>query len=144
MLSQLNAHQSKSGKRVGRGPASGKGKTSGRGMNGQNSRPGKKFYVGFEGGQTRLAKRVPKLRGFHNPTKKHYTIVKISQLNQFEAGTVITKAELLTARLINSSDAPVKLLADGDLDRALSIQVDRASRSAEDKVVRAGGSVITL
>ena len=115
----------KNRKRVGRGPASGTGKTSGRGMNGQKSRAGGGKGSGFEGGQTPLARRLPKLPGFKNINHVEYLPVNVSRLDEkFEAGDVVD-GESLKAKGINKhADALVKVLGDGDLTTALTVKVD--------------------
>jgi large subunit ribosomal protein L15 len=129
-------------KRIGRGPASGTGKTSGRGLNGQLSRAGGGKGAGFEGGQTPLARRLPKLPGFRNPNRVEYVPVNVSRLEEkFEAGSVVDGETLKAAGIIKNSDAPVKILGDGDITKALTIKVDKISASAKAKIEAAGGKV---
>ena len=112
-------------KRVGRGPASGTGKTSGRGMNGQKSRAGGGKGVGFEGGQTPLARRLPKLPGFKNINHVEYLPVNVSRLDEkFEAGDVVDGESLKAKGIIKHADALVKVLGDGDLTKALTVKLD--------------------
>jgi large subunit ribosomal protein L15 len=129
-------------KRVGRGPASGTGKTAGRGLNGQLSRAGGGKGAGFEGGQTPLARRLPKLPGFRNPNRVEYAPVNVSRLNEkFEAGSVVDGETLKAAGIIKSADIPVKVLGDGEITKALTIKVDKISASAKAKIEAAGGKV---
>ncbi len=129
-------------KRVGRGPGSGLGKTAGRGMNGQNSRSGGGKGPGFEGGQTPLARRLPKLPGFTNINRVEYIPVNVSRLEEkFEAGDVVDGESLKTKRIIKHADDLVKVLGDGELTKALTVKVDKVSKSAQAKIEAAGGKV---
>lgn len=128
-------------KRVGRGPGSGTGKTAGRGHKGKGARSGGNTPAGYEGGQMPLQRRLPK-RGFHNPFRRRYTIVKVGQLERFEEGSVVDAAVLVAAGLVRARK-PVKLLAQGALTRKLTIKVDKASQAARALVLAAGGSVET-
>ncbi|MDR0880834.1 MAG: 50S ribosomal protein L15 [Clostridioides sp.] len=129
----------KSRKRLGRGTATGQGKTSGRGQKGQNSRSGGGVRVGFEGGQMPLARRLPK-RGFTNIFKKQYNEINVATLNKFEDGTEVT-AELLkssgTIRKIEKNG--IKILGEGNLERALTVKAAKFTASAEEKIQKAGG-----
>ncbi|MFA5527728.1 MAG: 50S ribosomal protein L15 [Peptostreptococcales bacterium] len=125
-------------KRKGRGPSSGLGKTSGRGSNGQNSRSGGGTRPGFEGGQMPLYRRIPK-RGFTNIFKKQWTLVNIEDLNLFEENTVITPELLIEAGLIKKVVDGVKVLGDGELNKKLTIQANKFSKSAVEKIESAGG-----
>ena len=127
-------------KRVGRGPGSGLGKTAGRGHKGARSRSGYSAKPGFEGGQMPLHRRLPK-RGVTNIFKKTYTIVSLRDLDRFEAGTTVDHQALAEAGLIKSADTPVKILANGEISKPLTIDLDKVSRSAAEKIVAAGGSV---
>lgn len=132
----------KNRKRVGRGPASGHGKTAGRGMNGQLSRSGGGKRPGFEGGQTPLAMRLPKLPGFRNPRRIEYTAVNVERLERkFEDGTVIDGAALKAARITKSEFEPVKVLGNGELTKKFTVKVDKVSASAQAKIEAAGGKV---
>jgi len=126
--------------RVGRGLGSGLGKTSGRGHKGQNSRSGGGTRPGFEGGQKTLYQRLPK-RGFTNIFRTEYSEVNVSALNRFENGTVVTPELLLETGAIKKIKAGVKLLGNGELEKALTVQVNAASKTAIDKVTAAGGKV---
>jgi len=128
--------------RVGRGPGSGNGKTSGRGHKGQKSRSGSKSTRGFEGGQMPLQRRVPKV-GFTNIFKKRYALLKVSDLNRFKAGDVIDEALLLESGLIKKTLDGVKILGDGEIDRSLTLKVQKVSKSATVKIEAAGGKVET-
>ena len=132
----------KSRKRVGRGNGSGYGGTSGRGMNGQASRAGGTKGPGFEGGQTPLAMRLPKLPGFRNINRKEYLPVNVARLEEkFEAGETVDKEALVAKGIIKHADALVKVLGDGEITKALTIKVDKVSASAQAKIEAAGGKV---
>ena len=129
-------------KRVGRGPGSGKGKTAGRGMNGQLSRSGGGKRAGFEGGQTPLARRLPKLPGFTNINRVEYVPVNVKMLEErFEAGDVVDHESLVAKNIIKNYEDLVKVLGDGDLTKALTVKVDKVSASAQAKIEAAGGKV---
>lgn len=123
-------------KRVGRGNSSGLGKTSGRGQKGQKARS--KVRVGFEGGQTPLFKRLPKL-GFTNVNKTAYAIVNLETLNKFEDGTEVTPELLLEERLINNVKDGVKVLAKGELEKSLTVKAQKFSVAAKEAIEAAGG-----
>ena len=127
-------------KRVGRGPGSGLGKTCGRGQKGQKSRSGGGIPAWFEGGQMPLQRRLPK-RGFFNPFAKKIAQVNVGQLERFEAGSVVDVAALVASGLVTKVGDGVKLLGNGDLDRALTLKVHRVSAGARAKVEAAGGTV---
>ncbi len=132
----------KNRKRVGRGNGSGYGKTAGRGLNGQLSRAGGGKRPGFEGGQTPLAMRLPKLPGFRNFNRVEYLPVNVSRLEEkFEAGDVVNGDTLKEKGIIKHSDALVKVLGDGELTKALTVAVDKVSASAKAKIEAAGGKV---
>lgn len=132
----------KARKRVGRGPASGTGKTAGRGMNGQKSRSGGGKGAGFEGGQTPLARRLPKLPGFTNPNHQDYVAVNVSRLEaKFEAGETVDSNSLVEKGIIKHSTDLVKVLGDGEIKKALTVKVDKVSASAKEKIEAAGGKV---
>ncbi len=129
-------------KRVGRGKAAGQGKTAGRGTKGYLARHNTR--LGFEGGQVPLQRRVPKLKGFKNPTKVEFEVVNVERLGQlFDAGAEVTP-EVLVARRVVRAGRPVKLLGRGELDRSLTVRVHAASASATAKVEQAGGTVTIL
>lgn len=130
----------KQNKRLGRGPGSGHGKTAGRGHKGYKSRSGSGVKPGFEGGQMPLQRRLPK-RGFKNIFKKEYTLVSLSQLDGLEASEVITVDVLVAAGLVKK-DRLVKVLANGDITKAINVQVDKISKGAKEKIEAAGGSIV--
>jgi large subunit ribosomal protein L15 len=130
----------KAKKRIGRGPGSGFGKTAGRGHKGARSRSGYKAKPGFEGGQMPLHRRLPK-RGFTNIFKKEYSIVSLSDLDRFDADAVVDRDALFAAGLIKKKDAFVKILANGEISKAVTLDVDKISQGARDKVIAAGGTV---
>ncbi|MCL2563462.1 MAG: 50S ribosomal protein L15 [Oscillospiraceae bacterium] len=125
-------------KRKGRGPGSGNGKTAGRGHGGQNSRSGGGVRVGFEGGQMPLARRLPK-RGFNNIFAKPFVSVNVSALEQFENGTTVTVQSLIDVGLISKPKHGLKILANGDLTKKLTVQASAFSESAKAKIEAAGG-----
>ena len=130
-------------KRVGRGSSSGLGTTAGKGNKGQQSRSGKSGpYVGFEGGQMPLYRRIAH-RGFSNyPFKKEYAVVNVEILEQkFAAGETVNKTSLIEKGLIKASAKLVKVLGDGELTKSLTVDVDKVSASAKAKIEKAGGSV---
>ena len=129
-------------KRVGRGPGSGKGKTAGRGENGQLSRAGGGKRAGFEGGQTPLARRLPKLPGFTNINRVEYVPVNVKTLEErFEAGETVDRDSLIEKGVIKKYEKLVKVLGDGELTKALTVKVDKVSKTAQAKIEAAGGKV---
>jgi len=126
--------------RVGRGIGSGNGKTSGRGHKGQLSRSGGGVRVGFEGGQMPLVRRIPK-RGFVNIFKKEYSLVNLKDLEDFEAGTVITPELLRESGKIKKIKDGVKILGEGKITKPLIVRVNAVSQSARAKIEAAGGKV---
>ena len=125
-------------KRVGRGPGSGLGKTSGRGQKGQKARSGGSINPVFEGGQLPLYRRLPK-RGFTNARfKVTYATINLSDLNVFEDGTVVTPALLKEKRIIKKDLDGVKVLGNGNLERKLTIQANKFSTSALEKIKESG------
>ena len=127
-------------KRVGRGYGSGNGVTSGRGHKGQKSRSGFKRKRGFEGGQMPLHRRLPK-RGFFNPFRVEYAVVNLDTLGErFEAGTVVTPELLCERGIVRSKRKPIKVLARGELDRALTVKAHKFSGRAAEKIQAAGGT----
>ena len=142
MLNELkpNPGARHSKKRVGRGQASGQGKTAGRGSKGQNSRSGGGVRPGFEGGQLPLFMRIPK-RGFNNVNRKEYAIVNVSDLNQFEEGTVVTPELLIEKKLVKKVYSGIKILGQGSLDKKLTVKANKFSSSAVESIEKAGGTV---
>lgn len=129
----------RSKKRLGRGTATGQGKTAGRGQKGQKSRSGGGVRVGFEGGQMPLARRLPK-RGFTNPNKKIFTEVNVDVLNRFENGTEVTAELLLSTRAISKIEKNgVKILGEGNLEKAVTVKAAKFTASAQEKIEKAGG-----
>ncbi len=133
----------KNRKRLGRGPGSGTGKTAGKGHKGQNARSGGGIKPGFEGGQMPLQRRLPK-RGFTSLNKKVYALVNLRDLDAFDAGSVIDIEVLGKAGLIGSVKDGVKILADGELSKALTVQAHKFSKSAAEKIEAAGGKAEVL
>ena len=129
----------KAPKRKGRGTATGQGKTAGRGMNGQNSRSGGGTRPGFEGGQMPLYRRIPK-RGFTNIWRTEYSILNVDDLNRFEAGAVVTPDMLKEAGLVKQmKNGGIKILGNGELEKNITIQAHKFSKSAIEKIESAGG-----
>ncbi len=130
-------------KRIGRGQGSGNGKTAGRGHKGAKSRSGFKRKRGFEGGQMPLHRRVPK-RGFHNLFRETYEVVNLDTLQErFDAGVEVTP-ELLRERGLVSRRGPIKVLARGDIDKALTVRAHKFSGKAAEKIAAAGGTAEVL
>jgi len=128
-------------KRVGRGPGSGNGKTAGRGNKGAQSRSGYSYKRGFEGGQMPLHRRVPK-RGFNNTDfRTEYEVVNLDQLEaRFDAGATVTPEALRAAGLIGGREPRVKVLARGEVSKALTVQAHKFSGKAAEKIAAAGGT----
>jgi large subunit ribosomal protein L15 len=127
-------------KRVGRGQGSGRGKTATRGHKGSKSRSGYGTRPGFEGGQMPLQRRLPK-RGFNNIFRKVYAIVQVSDLEVFDTGSRIDRETLVQAGLIGKRTTLVKVLANGELSKSLTVAVDKVSEGAKKKIEAAGGTV---
>ncbi len=130
----------KARKRIGRGPGSGHGKTATMGNKGQKARAGASKGKGFEGGQMPLSRRIPK-RGFKNPFRKEYAIVKVGDLQALKGTAEVGLKELLETGLIDKVLDGVKLLSNGDIDFAVKIKVHKASQKAIDKIKAQGGEV---
>ena len=128
----------KAPKRIGRGQGTGQGTTAGRGMNGQNSRSGGGVRLGFEGGQMPLYRRLPK-RGFNNKWAKEYAEVNIKDLNRFEDGTEVDLGVLLAAGLVGKQLDGLKILGNGELSKKLTVKAEKFSKSAVEKIEKAGG-----
>jgi large subunit ribosomal protein L15 len=135
------AGSTKQPKRLGRGPGSGHGKTAGRGHKGFKSRSGSGVKPGFEGGQMPLQRRLPK-RGFTNIFKKEYSLVSLTQLDLVEGTEVIDLEALVAAGMVKKGRL-VKVLANGEITKAVKIKVNKISKAALAKIEAAGGSVIT-
>ena len=127
-------------KRVGRGKGSGLGRTAGRGEKGLRARSGGGTPPGYEGGQMPMQRRIPK-RGFHNVFRKEYSIVNVRDLNRFDAGTIVDVNALRAAGIVKNIKDGVKLLGNGEVSRAVTVKVDKASREAARKVAEAGGTL---
>ncbi len=152
-LSNLQpAQERKDRKRVGRGPGSGKGRYSGRGIKGQKSRSGShKMRAGFEGGQMPIYMRIGKLRGSTSkdampvgPFRTYTHPINLRDLDRFDAGDVVTPEALVEKGLIKNTKTDIKLLANGDVSKKLTIRVHAISASAREKIEAAGGTVELL
>lgn len=131
-------------KRLGRGIGSGLGKTCGKGQKGQKARhPGDFGKLHFQGGQTPLQRRLPK-RGFRVPFPIHTVSVNVSDLEGFDAGSTIDEAALRDARLVQGRDVRIKILGEGDLTKKLVVHAHGFSKSAQEKIEKAGGSVVVV
>lgn len=131
-------------KRVGRGPGSGLGKTAGRGNKGQKSRSGYSAKVGFEGGQMPLHRQLPK-RGFTNIFKKEWIEISLAVIEKnFEAGAEVNPEVLHERGLIRKAKHDVVVLGNGDVTKALKISAHRFTKSAKEKIEKAGGSVVEI
>ena len=126
------------GKRKGRGHGSGNGKTAGRGHKGQKARSGGKVRAGFEGGQMPLVRRIPK-RGFNNVFAKPLTAINVAVLNRFEDGAVVDAAALIEKGIISSCPYGLKVLANGNLTKNITVKAAAFSESAKEKIEQAGG-----
>ena len=126
--------------RRGRGPGSGLGKTAGRGQKGQNSRSGGGVRSGFEGGQMPLYRRLPK-RGFKNVFAKEYAEVNISQLNRFEDGATVDPVALIEMGILKNVRDGIRILGNGTLEKKLTVIANGFTKTAEEKIVAAGGKV---
>jgi len=134
----------KAPKRLGRGIGSGLGKTSGKGHKGQNARSGGGVRPGFEGGQMPLTRRLPQ-RGFNNQFRKIYSVVNVEDLNRLEDNTVVTQEVLLENNIISKlAPAGLKVLGNGNLTKVLQVKAVKFSKSAIEKIEKAGGSIEVL
>jgi large subunit ribosomal protein L15 len=131
-------------KRVGRGLGSGHGKTATRGTKGQGARTSVNIPRNFEGGQTKLAMRTPKLRGFKNRWKRTFAVVNLTRLNRFQNGTTVSPELLIEVGAIKDVRAGVKVLGTGMLRRSLTVRAHRFSAGAREKIERAGGTVAVI
>lgn len=130
----------KAPKRIGRGQGTGQGTTAGRGMNGQNSRSGGGVRLGFEGGQMPLYRRLPK-RGFTNHWAKEYAEINVEDLNRFDDDTVVDIELMLGSGLVKQVKDGVKVLGNGELTKKLTVKAEKFSKSAAEKIEKAGGKV---
>lgn len=133
-------------KRLGRGHGSGRGKTAGRGTKGQKARTGGTIHRAFNGGQTRLSKRLPFLRGLGNsniPFRDVYAIVNLGQLSELEAGSQVGPESLVEAGYLTNTQGKglLKILGDGEIEHALTVKAHKFSASARAKIEAAGGTV---
>jgi large subunit ribosomal protein L15 len=126
-------------KRLGRGIGSGQGKTAGKGHKGQNARSGGGVRLGFEGGQTPLFRRLPK-RGFTNISRKEYAVVNLTVLNRFEEGTEVTPELLIETGVVKNEKAGIKVLANGTLEKKLTVKAHKFSSAAKEAIEAAGGT----
>ncbi len=127
-------------KRVGRGISAGQGASCGFGMRGQKSRSGRPTRPGFEGGQTPLYRRLPKLKGFPLVNQKHFTIINLKDLADLPAGTEVTLASLMAAGIVTQDDGPLKILGTGEVKVALTVKAAAFSGSAKAKIEAAQGT----
>ena len=144
-LEDLKPHEGsrKERKRIGRGPGSGHGKTATKGNKGQRARAGSGKGASFEGGQMPLSRRIPK-RGFKNPFRKEYAIVKIGDLDVFKGKGEAGIEDFLESGVVGKVQDGVKLLSDGDIDFPIKVKVHKASAKAIEKIKAQGGDVEVL
>ena len=126
--------------RKGRGEGSGNGKTAGKGHKGQNARSGGGVRLGFEGGQLPLFRALPK-RGFKNVNHVNYAVINVAALERFEAGTLVTPTLLIESGLVRKEYDGIKVLGNGKLSKALTVQANKFSKSAEQAINEAGGKI---
>jgi large subunit ribosomal protein L15 len=127
-------------KRIGRGPGSGHGKTATKGHKGQKARSGGSIKPGFEGGQMPMQRRLPK-RGFEPLSRKEFVVINISQLDLFDAGTVVDTAAIIARGLASNIRDGIKILAKGSITKALTVKAHKFSAAAKEQIIAAGGSV---
>ncbi len=127
--------------RVGRGLASGSGKTSNRGHRGQGQRSGYKRRFGFEGGQTPLFRRLPKLHSFGWVKRRNWVVINIGDLANLKEGTVVTPESLVELNILSSAPASLRVLANGELKAKLTVKAHHISAGAKEKIEAAGGTV---
>ncbi|MBI4994452.1 50S ribosomal protein L15 [Candidatus Peregrinibacteria bacterium] len=125
----------------GRGDSSGRGSFSGHGGKGQTARSGGGKRPGFEGGQTPLIRRMPKLKGFKNPNKISYQIVNVAALDKLNDGATIDIVTLYENGLLSHKNKPIKILGGGELTKKLTVKIDACSAEAKKKIEAKGGSV---
>jgi large subunit ribosomal protein L15 len=140
ILSRLRAPKGsvKDRRRIGRGPGSGLGTTGGKGQKGQYARAGGQVRAGFEGGQTPLFRRLPKV-GFHQPFAKVIATVNVGALSRFDAGSTVDADTLMQARLVRGRFDAIKILGNGTLDKALTVRAHAFSQNAKAMIEQAGG-----
>jgi large subunit ribosomal protein L15 len=137
---QPQAGSTKRGRRVGRGIAAGQGASCGFGMRGQKSRSGRPTRPGFEGGQTPLYRRLPKLKGFPLVNFKHFTIINLDDLEGLAAKTEVNLSSLLDAGILTQDDGPLKVLGGGEVKVALTVKAAAFTKSAKAAIIAAGGT----
>ena len=144
-LEDLKPHEGsrKNRKRIGRGPGSGHGRTATKGTKGQRARAGSGKGAGFEGGQMPLTRRIPK-RGFKNPFRKEYAIVKIGDLDIFKGNAEAGIEDFLKSGVVGKLKDGIKLLSDGEIDFPIKVKVHKASAKAVEKIKAQGGEVEVL
>jgi large subunit ribosomal protein L15 len=145
-ISDVNrgVHKNKARKRLGRGIGSGQGKTAGRGHKGQGQRNGVSFSPIFQGGASPLVRRVPK-RGFNNSWAAAVAVVNVGDLNEaFKSGDQVSPETLAAANLVKGRYDELKILGNGELTKKLKVSAHRFSKSAADKIAKAGGEAVTL
>jgi large subunit ribosomal protein L15 len=137
-----NAGTHRRKRRVGRGHGSGRGKTAGRGTKGQLARSGGGWNPRFEGGQTPIHLRLPHRRGFKNPFRVEYAIIKLADLDRFEPGATVVRSDLVAAGLVRRDESrPLKLLGNGEITRAIHLEELKYTKAALAKLTAAGGSI---
>lgn len=134
----VGAHRDR--KRIGRGPGSGHGKTATKGHKGQKARSGGSIKPGFEGGQMPMQRRLPK-RGFLPLTRKEFVVINISQLEDFEAGSTVDPAAIVSRGLVSNIRDGIKILAKGTITKSLTVKAHKFSAAAKEQIIAAGGSV---
>ena len=137
-------HKNRKRKRIGRGPGSGHGKTSGRGHKGAGSRAGDSRHPTFQGGAMRMILRVPK-RGFNNRFAKEVVVVNVGQINDaFDDGAEVTVEQLVAKNIAKGRFDELKVLGEGELTKKLTINAHRFSKTAADKIAKAGGQMVVV
>ena len=146
MEHQLVPHKGarKRRKRIGRGDAAGQGSTAGKGMKGQKSRSGKGPRLGFEGGQLQLIKGLPMKRGFTNPFKIYYSLIKLTDLDNFASGDNITPEMLHQQGYLRNLKQLVKIMGDGEISKPVTVAAHKFTRAARHKIEAAQGTVQEL
>lgn len=127
-------------RRIGRGISAGQGASGGFGMRGQKSRSGRPTRPGFEGGQTPLYRRLPKLKYFTVVNRKFYTIINVGDLADLAAGTEVSLSSLMDAGIVTQDDGPLKILGDGELSVKLTVKAAAFTEGAKSKIEAAGGT----
>ena len=141
-LNSIKSKVKKSRKRVGRGNGSVHGTFCGKGCKGQGQRKSGNVRPGFEGGQTPLIMRLPKLKGFKNPNRAEFQIVNVSDLDRFNEGEEVNVLTLLEKKLVRKKGEPVKLLGNGKITKKLNVKLNKVSSAAKEKIIAVGGKII--